>query len=263
MPALDGSARILHAPPLPRGLTVARSLTLASVLLLASAATSADPSYYVVTAYDNEGIGTVDFRYWTVHRPGSPAMVWPEIGLGYGVTSRWYTEVYASWLGSADTATRLDTLNWQNEYLLTQGQYPFDLALHASYIRLQTTHDGYALEWGPVLQTDVGRTQLNANLFLEREFNAGAPTQTEMKYQWQVRYRWKAPLHFGLQGFGELGPWDRWAPRERQSHRAGPALFGSVPIGAGRSLSYQAAYLLGSVYGHHADMFTMRVQYAY
>ena len=84
-----------------------------------------------------------------------------------------------------------------------------------------------------------------------------------MKYQWQVRYRWKPPLQFGLQGFGELGPWDRWAPRDQQSHRAGPALFGTVPIGSRQSLSYQAAYLIGSIYGRHGDMFSMRAQYAY
>ena len=37
---------------------------------MASAAATADPGYYVVTAYDNEGVGSVDFRYWTVRFPG-------------------------------------------------------------------------------------------------------------------------------------------------------------------------------------------------
>ena len=94
---------------------MARTLTFATVLLIASAAASADPSYYVVTAYDNEGIGTVDFRYWTVRLPGSSATVWPEVGLGYGITSRWHSEVYASWAarglrhegGDAELAERI------------------------------------------------------------------------------------------------------------------------------------------------------------
>ena len=230
---------------------------------MASAAATADPGYYVVTAYDNEGVGSVDFRYWTVRFPGAPAIIWPEAGLGYGVTSRWYTEVYASWVGSWDSGTKLSTLNWQNEYLLTQGQLPFDLAVHASYIRDQEYGGGYALEWGPVMQADIGRTQLNANVFFERGFNGASPAQTQMKYQWQVKYRWKPALQFGTQGFGELGEWNHWAARDRQSHRAGPAIFGQLPLGNGRAIHYQAAYLVGTIFGQHGDMFSMRVQYTY
>jgi hypothetical protein len=242
---------------------VVRHYAYAVLLLVAPLPALADPGYYVVSAYDNEGMGTVDFRYWTVRFPGSPATIWPEVGIGYGVTSRWFTEVYASYVGSSGTATRVDTFNWQNEYLLTQGQYPFDLALHASLIRHEIYGRGWGLEWGPVVQTDVGRTQLNANLFVERGYGDAQPAQTQMKYQWQVKYRWRPLLQFGAQGFGELGPWDRWAPRDRQSHRAGPAAFGKIQLGDGRSLSYQAAYLVGSVYGRHGDMFSMRIQYGF
>jgi hypothetical protein len=67
-------------------------------------------------------------------------------------------------------------------------------------------------------------------------------------------------LHLGLQGFGELGAWDHWAPRDQQSHRAGPALFGTVPLGERQSLLVQATYLFGSVYGQDARMFSMRAQ---
>src|SRR5687767_5851938 len=42
----------------------------AAPLALACAAASADPGYYVVTVYDEPGVRTLDFRYWTVKRPG-------------------------------------------------------------------------------------------------------------------------------------------------------------------------------------------------
>ena len=237
--------------------------TLISLLLLsASGVALADPGYYVVSAYDNEGVRSVDFRYWTVKFKDSPATLWPEIGLGYGVTSRWYTELFASYIGTLDTAVELSTLNWQNEFLLTQGEYPFDLAVHASLIKNREAADGYALEYGPVLQTDVGRTQLNANVFFERSYNSSYASGTQAKYQWQIKYRWRPVLQFGLQGFGELGEWDHWAPHDRQSHRAGPAAFGNVRVGE-QSISYQAAYLLGSIYGQNGSMFSMRIQYAF
>jgi hypothetical protein len=240
-----------------------RSAAALLTLLFTSGGALADPGYYVVTAYDNEGQRTLDLRYWTVKTPGEPATLWPEVGFGYGVTSRWYTELFASFIGTMDTATKLSSWNWQNEVLLTQGQYPFDLAIHASLIRAAESYEGYALEIGPVFQTDIGRTQLNANLFFERSYQTSEPSPTQLKYQWQIKHRWHPALQFGLQGFGELGQWDHWAPRDRQSHRAGPAIFGSVPIGGKQALIYQAAILKGQIYGSNGTMFSARVQYAF
>lgn len=236
---------------------------LATAILMSASAAMADPGYYLVSVYDSEGARSVDLRYWTVKHPGAPATIWPEIGLGYGVTSRWYTEVYASYVGSADSATKLSTVNWQNDVLLTQGQYPFDLAVHTNLASYPTGDEGYALEFGPAFQTDIDRTQLNANIFFERNYGSAAPSRTKMKYQWQAKYRWRPALQFGLQGFGEVGVWDDWSARERQSHRGGPALSGSWPIGAGQSIKYEAAYLKGSTYTRQGSMFSMRVQYVF
>jgi hypothetical protein len=238
-------------------------LALAAALHWACLAAKADPGYYVVTVYDNDGVRTLDFRYWTVKFPGRPEVIWPEAGFGYGVSTRWYTELYASFIGSSQTATKLSTWNWQNDVLLTQGEIPVDVALHANLTRYANSEDGYALEFGPVLQTDVDRTQLNANVFFERGHGGTESAPTQMKYQWQVRYRWKPLLNIGAQGFGELGRWDHWAPRDQQSHRAGPAMFGTLPLGDRESLLYQAAYLMGSIYGRQGNMFSMRVQYAF
>ncbi len=242
---------------------LAKRLALAVLVAAATAAAHADPGYYVVTAYDNEGQRTIDLRYWTVKKPGKAAMLWPEVGVGYGVTSRWHTELLASFIGTADTAMRLDDWQWQNDVLLTQGQFPFDLAVHANLIRAAESNEGYALEIGPVLQTDVGRTQLNLNLFVERSYRTDEPSPTNLKYQWQIKQRWRPALQFGLQGFGELGQWDDWAPRERQSHRAGPAIFGSLPLGTQRSVIYQAAILKGQINGRNGTMFSTRVQLAF
>ncbi len=234
-------------------------LTLA--LSLAMSAASADPGYYVVTPYDNAGTRTVDFRYWTFKPEGRPEVIWPEIGLAYGVTSRWTTEIFMSWIASSQLPMRQSTLNWQNEFLLTQGELPFDLAMHAQFIadRIQTGRR--SVEFGPVLQTDVGRTQLNGNVFFERGLGTASSLPTQMKYQWEVRHRWQPGLHFGLQGFGEVGPWDDWWPRAKQSHRAGPALFGSLRLNDKESLHLQAAWLVGETYAVRGHMFTLRAHY--
>lgn len=234
-----------------------------AALLAPCTGSRADPGYYVVTAYDNEGRKAVDFRYWTVKHPGTPVVVWPELGFSWGLTSRWTTGLLASWIGSAQMPTQRSSLNWSNDVLLTQGEWPVDVALHLNWIVNADRADGDALEFGPVLQTDVGRTQLNANLIFERRFQVADPGPTRLKYQWQARHRASGTWHVGVQGFGELGPWDRWSLRDRQSHRAGPALFADVPLGDGRSLQAQAAYLAGSIYGERGGMFSMRVLYAF
>jgi hypothetical protein len=241
-------------------IAAARSVALAAGAFAVGMPALADPGYYVVTAYDNAGLRSIDTRYWTVKFPNAPVTTWPEFGLGYGVTSRWYSEVFASYIGSAESATRLNTLNWQNEVLLTQGELPLDIAMHASLVRKLGYDAGYSIEYGPVLQTDIGHTQLNANIFFEREFGGEDSTPTQMKYQWQIRYRWRPQLNIGLQGFGELGTWNDWSARDRQSHRAGPALFGKLPLGDERTLLLQAAWLTGSIYGHHGSMFSARAQ---
>jgi hypothetical protein len=232
-------------------------------LLVACCAAEADPGYYVVTVYDNYEVRTLDFRYWTVKFPNRPEVRWPEVGFGYGISTRWYTELYASFIGSSQMATKLNTWNWQNDVLLTQGEYPLDVAIHTNLTRYANTEEGYAVELGPVLQTDVERTQLNANVFFERAYGGSAAEPMQMKYQWQARYRWRPLLNVGAQGFGELGRWDHWAPHEQQSHRAGPAVFGTLALGERESLLYQAAYLFGSIYGHQGNMFSMRVQLAF
>jgi hypothetical protein len=241
-----------------------RTVLATVVCTLAAGCARADPGYYLVTVYEEAGAAHVDYRYWTVRRPGSEEVVWPEIGFGYGVNKRWYTELYMSYIGPSHSQARPSTLNWQNDFLLTQGQYAWDLALHTNLIASQAGTDNDALEFGPVLQTDVSRVQLNANLIFEQQLASGSGRPAQLKYQWQAKYRWNSAWHTGLQGFGELGNWNQWSAPGRQSHRWGPVVAGSWPLGQRQRLEYQAAFLTGSVYGgSQADMVSVRLQYVY
>jgi hypothetical protein len=169
-----------------------------------------------------------DLRYGTVKADGGRERVWPEIGFGMGVNRRRTTTFFASHIGPSDLRTRRSTLNWQNDWMLTHGQWPLDVALHTQWIR--DPHGGEAaFEVGPALQTDAGRTGGNTSFFFERNRADGPWQLTRLKSQRQLRHRWRPGLHCGAQGFGELGRWDDWAPASRQSHRAGPAA--SSPAG--------------------------------
>ncbi len=239
------------------------ALVAAAAQALCSAVAWADPGYYLVEVYEDQGAAHVDFRYWTVKAKGGSEVVWPEIGLGYGVTKRWYTELYMSYEGPGFSSATPSTLNWQNDFLLTQGQYDFDLALHTNWIKGQDSPDDDALEFGPVLQTDIGRVQLNANLIFAKSLAAGNTSAPQLKYQWQAKYRWKNGVHAGLQGFGELGPWNQWLATERQSHRWGPVVSSIWELQGRQRIEAQAAFLTGKVFGSAADMLSVRLQYVF
>lgn len=190
------------------------------IALLLCTGARADAGYYVVTPYPEGGVRSLDVRYRTVKLPGRPEVVWPELGIGYGFNHRWYSEVFASWIGSSQMATRVSSWNWQNEIMLTQGEWPVDVALHLQAIR--NVGAGNVLEVGPVLQTDIGRTQLNFDAFLELSRAGGQAQPTQLKLQWQVR------------------------------HRAWPALFGTLALADGATLHLQGAWVFGKVYGQRA-----------
>jgi hypothetical protein len=238
-----------------------------ALALMASVAPTlamADPGYYFVSLYDVPGQTSIDFKYWNAHYRGQKAAA-PDIGIGYGVTSRWYTELYGTWEKEDSGPDRFEEIAWQNDYMLTQGQFDIDVALHTKIERPQDRSEGYALEWGPVMKTDIGRVQLNANVFFQRNFRVRAPdgdNHTELAYQLQMKYRSKSAIQPGIQAYGEVGQWDHWLPSNQQSHRAGPALFGSRYFGK-HELEYEAAYLIGRNEARAAKTFSMRAQYIF
>jgi hypothetical protein len=219
----------------------------------ASASVQADPGYYLVVPYSTPGELALDVRYWTVDSPGRQAVLWPEVGLRYGVNSRWTTGLLASFIGESLQQQSLSSWNWQNDWLLTQGQYSFDLALHTQLIH--EAGEGNMLEFGPVYQTELGPVQLNANLVFERALSHANGTQA--KYQWQLLTRLRPGVRLGVQGFGELGRVGH--SEDARSHRAGPVLH----LGPWEKTELQAAYLWGEVYGRRAEMFSAQVLYTF
>jgi hypothetical protein len=217
----------------------------------------ADPGYYVVTPYDNAGLLTADLRYWTTKPKGRVETYWPELALGLGVNSRWTTELYLSWLGTTQRAARLSTLNWRNEIMLTQGEWPLDIGLHLQWTREHLGRRDQSIEFGPTMQTDFGRWRVNANVFFERGLDGASAAVTQMKLQWQINYRHGPVLAFGVQGFGELGAWDDSSPKAAQSHRAGPTISGHWMQGERASFKLQGAWLWGKTYNRAGHMFSL------
>lgn len=241
-----------------------RWLGAALLALAPSMPAHADPGYYLVTPYDETGQLKLEARYWTVQNRGGRRVDWPEFGIGYGIHPRWTTLLLPSFIRTQGvTGTTLSSLNWQNDFMLTQGQYDVDLALHTLLVRNHGVGSANAIEFGPSLQYDLGRVRLNGNLIFERSMGEAVHRPTQLKYQWQVNYRWRPQFQFGLQGFGEIGDWNQWPRRDRQSHRLGPVISGTLPLGGSDGLHYQFALLEGRIYGRSGRMLAGRLYYLF
>ncbi len=162
-----------------------------------------------------------------------------------------------------------DAFEWENKFQLTEtGKYPVDIGLITEIEITHKSGDPYEFKIGPLFQTEFGKLQLNANPFFERKWHGDEAHEdelhkTEIGYQWQAKYRWHPEFEFGVQGFGEMGKWNDWAPHNEQYQRMGPAVFGKIAIGGRQKLQYNAAWLFGVTNAASDHTFRMQLEYEF
>ena len=223
----------------------------------------AGTSDYVYTPIVEEGEREIDFKAGSARMKDGTRESKNSIGFGWGVTNRWFTELYAIWHKEPGIPYSFDAWEWENKVQLTEtGKYPVDVGFILEIERPRDRSEGYEYRWGPLLQADISSdVQANLNLLVEKHIRTATPARAELGYQWQVVYRWRPQLEWGAQGFGTVGPWDHWAASADQSHVAGPALFGKVRVGQKQVIKYNAGLLFGLNEG--APRNTLRLQAEY
>lgn len=225
-------------------------LPLALAAALLTPAALAGPAAYVHTPIVSYGEREIELKWGRAKVDGSHEHE-TVVGYGMGLKPWWFAEVNLAYEGASDQSTRYAAFELENIFQLTEtGRHAFDVGLLLEIERPRDHSEGYEVKFGPLLQTEVGRVQLNGNLLLERHFRAAEPSETETLYEWQAKYRWRPTLEPGLQGFGE-----------ENSHILGPALFGKVSLGGRQALKYDAAWLAAA--SHAAPAHTVRVRLEY
>lgn len=232
------------------------------ILPLLPAAAWAGPADYVYTPVIEYGERELDFKIGTAKSSGADRFSAASLGLGFGLTERWFTEVYTKFERGGGEGTRFDAFEWENRFSLTEpGAHPVDVGFVVELERPHDRAEGYEVRLGPLFQTDWDRWRFNFNVLLERSFHAEEKGLTELGYQLQARYFSSGRIDPGVQVFGEVGKWNHWDPAREQTHRAGPALFGKLPLGGRNVISYNAAVLFGLTRG--APDTTLRAQVEY
>ena len=236
-----------------------RTLLLGLFVNIYSQVALAGVADYVYVPTVEYGEKEIDFKTGTAKLANGDRAQVSSLGFGYGVTEYWFTEVYFK--HEREGSGTLSIAEWENKFQLTEtGKYPDDLGLIVEIEAPLNKNEAYELKLGPLLQTEIGKLQLNGNLTFERTFG---PHQvpTELGYQWQAKYRWLPAFEFGLQGFGEFGKWNEWDDADAQNHRMGPAVFGKVGVGVKQAIRYNAALLFGT--SDAAANRTLRLQVEY
>ncbi len=252
--------------PRRRGNRVPRLALLAVALSVLTHAARADPNDYVLTLDFTGGEQEVETKSGaaTSARDGTAAGEAAAFGWGHGVNDAWFTEVYVQVANSRPGAQGggLDAVSWENVVRFADpGQWPVDVGATVEIEKPRAGSQGWKVTAGPMLQKDLDQLQINANVLLERSFNAGSGELTQLRYQFQLRYRTDPRLDFGMQALGDMAAWHHLGNPGGQVHRLGPAVFGSRRMGARSNLDFNAALLLGA--SRAAAEATLRAQLEY
>jgi len=235
---------------------------LAAGALLSPFYASAAPADYIYTPTVEYGEKEIDFKAGHARKADDPSASAASIGFGYGAKEWWFTEFYLKYKRENNEASKFDAVEWENKFQLTEtGKYPVDVGFLVEAERPANRTEGYEVKWGPLFQTESGKIQLNANFLFQRSYRVDTVAATEFQYQWQAKYRWLQEFEFGLQGFGEMGKWNKWAPADERSHNFGPAVFGKLALGNHQAIRYNAAWLFGA--SPAAPDHTVRLQVEY
>jgi hypothetical protein len=234
---------------------------LAIVASLFSHAAIAGVADYVYVPAVEYGEKEIDFKTGTAKLSNGNRAQVSSIGFGYGVTEYWFSEVYFK--HEREGSDTISIGEWENKFQLTEtGKYPVDLGFVVEIEAPLNKNAAYELKLAPLLQTEFGKLQLNGNLIFERTFGSNQHA-TELGYQWQAKYRLQPTFEFGLQGFGDMGKWNDWAPADEQNHRLGPAVFGKFDLGAKKAVKYNAALLFGTSEVAPNNTFRMQLEYEF
>lgn len=243
-----------------------KSLLVFSISTFFSGTTLAGPADYVYLPTVEHGEKEIDFKFGSVKKPDGDTKQVTSLGFGLGATEYWFTEIYlkSEHVGSEP---RLNILELENKFQLTEtGKYPVEIGL-ITELEIPLNKDGEAKEYkfGPLFQTDFGKIQLNGNILFERAFDGDGDEihETVLQYQWQTKYRLKKEIELGLQGFGEMGKWNDWAPGSEQEHKIGPAIFGKLAISEHQAFKYNAAWLTGLTDATANNTFRLQAEYEF
>jgi hypothetical protein len=217
--------------------------------LAAQPSWAADASDYLLLPTVNQGEREIDWRGGIASAgPTTNAQTDYALGLGYGVSAHWFTELAVHYGRRQGSTLQFKDVAWENILQLAEpGEWPVDVGIAFEVEHSQASQDQIDVTAGALLQKEFGLVQGNFNVLITHVIEGTQPATVWVHFQGQLKYRYSEPFEFGVQAFGNLSSYrNTWAPYSDQVHRIGPVALGRFKFAHERSLSYNAAFLFGT-----------------
>ena len=232
--------------------------------VLAGASAQADPADYVFVPYATAGVRVVSYGAGVEHGRDGTRETQQVASVGWSPVQPWFSSVYAAWAAADGGHFALDEWSWLNHVqLTTPGAWPVDVGLLCELARPHDRDEGTGIVCGPTLQADTDWLQVNFNPLIKKYVHAAEAAPASLGYQWQVKGLLRPGVELGAQGFGTVGPWNRWLPASQQEHTLGPAVFAKWTLADGHPLQLDAGLLFGVGAGSPRDVLRLRVQHEF
>jgi len=182
--------------------------------------------------------GSYDFD----HRSSKDGKQKQKYAVGYGVTDRWFTELYGE-IEKGATASNFEftALEWENRYQLTeQGQYWIDVGLYFAYEVSFEDDKADKIEGKFLFEKEFGNYTHTANIIFEKQVGGDSEKETEGELAWGSRYRWRQYFEPGFEFHSEFGELNESKSFDEQEHLVGPVFYGKIG-----HFKYDIGYLFG------------------
>lgn len=166
--------------------------------------------------------------------------------IGYGVTSWWQPEIEGEWAADPGSNLRFEATTFENTFMLTEpGAWWLNLGFFAEYSHAADRNSADSFKFGPLIEKELGRTLLTANLFVAKEVGKNRSDASEFSYALQGRYFINPYFEPGIEAYGQVADFESPGKLADQQHRVGPVFLGTwKPFDIGR-VRYEAGYLFG------------------
>ncbi len=185
-----------------------------------------------------EARGSYDFD----HRDSKDGKQKQKYAVGYGVTDRWFTELYGEFEKLSNEDFEFTSVDWENIYqLFEQGEHGLDAGLYLEYEFGVEEDESDKIEGKLLLEKSLSRLTHTLNLIIEKEVGKHSKDEVEGGLAWSSKYRWQESFEPGFElhsDFGELG---EGIPYKQQKHQLGPVFYGKL----GKHVKYDIGYLFG------------------
>jgi high-affinity iron transporter len=237
----------------PAGFSTDKKKPMLPVLLLVSGAllamaSPAEATNKVYSPIVEQGELEIEARggYDFDHEDSKDGAQKQKYAAGYGVTDRWFTELYGEIeKGAEDVADRefeFTEIEWENRVqLFDQGQYWIDAGLYFAHAWSFEESHADNIEGKLLLEKQLGDFVHTANLILEKQVGGGPKAQLEGGLAWSSRYRWKPFLEPGVEYHADFGEFQADNSFDQQKHQLGPVFTGRI----GDHVKYDVGYLFG------------------